>query len=148
MSYVTNVLPAVMTILQGLDLGKLNNRPRNSEFIETHKDLFADTEEIFRGAWVDRTAAPSKSAIAVQVFRNHQIVIEMYRAIDDANESSNLFQATIDEVLTTFEAMIELAANIHQIGMPQLLEKSEEMFGGVLCHRAKIQITIQEETTP
>jgi hypothetical protein len=150
MSYVTDILPRIVDILKSVGgIGVVSSYPRHSAFVETHRDYFVASDGKLRGWIVDRNAAPSTGAPGNQVFRQHNISFTGYWALKESDKSSNDFQAEIDAILTAFDEVVYLAGtDINQISTPQLISKTEEMFGGVLCHKCEIIVVMTEETTP
>lgn len=149
MSYVVDVLPTILSLVQSATTGTVNSYPRHSNTISTHNTLFVAADNKFRGWIIDRASAPSTGAPGNQVFRTHNVVLTGYWGLKDSIESSNDFQEEIDTMLATFDALVTLGdTDLDQLGTPQLVTKNEEMFGGILCHKCEIVIAITEETTP
>ncbi|RMF65557.1 MAG: hypothetical protein D6743_07835, partial [Calditrichaeota bacterium] len=68
--------------------------------------------------------------------------------LDDSAASEKTFQALLDSVMDAFDANITLNATVdNQPRSAQLLEKADVEFAGILCHRARILITAEEEVT-
>lgn len=149
MNYADDILPAIMTILEGVSgIGNTYDYPQHSTYVEKHKELFVTADKKFHVWWPNRVAWEAEGGISVQVFRKHVIEITGYYALKNSTESDKIFQEIIDNVADAFDAKaaFNLDGTVDQ-HLPAQMEKSETMFGGYLCHKAIIRIVAEAEAT-
>jgi len=148
-SYADDILPAIMTILEAVDgIGKTYSYPQHAAFIERQKELFLTDEGKFHVWWPHRVSWEARGGLSAQVFRRHLIEITGHYALSNSEESEKEFQNVIDNVANAFDTVsnFSLGDTVDQHLMAQM-EKSDVMFAGVLCHKAIIRITAEEEAT-
>ena len=99
-------------------------------------------------AWIiTRDQAPGENLTTRHTLRNHSFDIYGYYAIDDTNASEKTFQQLCDTVMNKLDEddNIALVTNVYVIAPSQLVSFEPVMFCDVLCHRAIIRITPEEE---
>ena len=146
----TQILAEVKAVLESVDgVQNVHDYLRWSADLSRHKQLFVANNK-FEFWQIERTAAPSVASTDGQVFRTHQFELWYLREVDDSNESEKLAQELADDVMDTFNARANLTLNetTDQIQAAQMIEKTDVMFGGVLCTQIHIRIFADEERTP
>lgn len=143
------ILAQVKAILEGVSgVENVHDYPRYAADITTLKNLGQTATNKFQLWFIERTAAPSIVNAQNQVFRQHQFTLWGFYALEDSTASEKTFQALLDSVMDAFDANITLNSTVdNQPQAAQLLEKADVEFAGILCHRARILITAEEEVT-
>ena len=113
---------------------------------QTLKSSFVSSGKLH--VWIlTRANAPGTNQTIAHTLRNHVFDIYGYYAIDDANTSEKTFQQLCDTIMNKFdeEDNIALVSGTYVIAPAQLMSVEPVMFCDVLCHRAIIRITAEEE---
>lgn len=148
-SYADDILPELIAILEAVDgIGNVYEFPQHSAFIEKHKELFVTDENKFHVWWPSRVGWEATGGLSAQVFRRHTIELIGHYALSNSNESEKEFQSVIENIANRFDrrSNFSLDDTIDQ-HLPAQMEKSDVMFAGVLCHKAIIRITAEDEAT-
>lgn len=117
--------------------------------------LFKDSTGRICGWEITRRAASEHQHGAF--YRHHQMVLKGYMGLQDAAETSILFQELCDEVCglfriadpTTPGATWNYKNGDEPTAAPAQLESiNDRMFGAVLCHCAEIAVSVTERIMP
>lgn len=138
----------IKTILMSVaDIGVVHDYRRNAAgdaaFIALFSDVIAGQRQ-YRGWQIYRESATESSNSTVAL---NNYVIEGYLGIRDAAETGKAFDLLIEAIRAAFRADTTLhdAGNGH--GPVQVPVINEMNFGGVLCHHARLTITINDYVT-
>ena len=107
-------------------------------------DLGAGEKQI-RGWYVRRLSTVETSAALGRFEETHQWLIRGFMAIDDASASEKTFDDLIEAIRARFRANESLGGLIASVVAPggkgvDLVESQPVLFGGVLCHSARLQL--------
>jgi len=146
MSYAT-ILAQLKILLDAVTgIGTTFDYFRLSHDEQTLKATFVSSGKLH--AWIiTRAQAPGENQTTRHTLRNHAFDIYGYYAIDDTNASEKTFQQLCDVVMNKLDEddNIALVTNVYVIAPSQLISFEPVMFCDVLCHRAIIRITAEEE---
>jgi len=146
MSYTTIVEALQDTIEAVSGTANVYEYMRYSSDIETRTSLFIDNGVLH--TWMlTRTAAPSTDTLGEIFTRSHAFELHSYYQIDDSTTSEKTHQQLCDSVMNALNTNDEVVAGTAYLtGTAQLLEYPSEgrMFCGVLCHFARIGLTVEE----
>ena len=113
---------------------------------QTLKETFVSSGKLH--AWlITRAQTPGENQTAKHTLRNHSFDVYGYYSLEDTTESEKTFQQLCDIVMNKFDEVenIALMDNVYIIAPSQLISFEHVMFCDVLCHRAIIRITAEEE---
>ena len=146
MASIKAILVAVTGVINTFD-----HVPRK-ETIDELKTSFVDSG-IFHTYWIRRVAVDQvEEQTSAQIWRTHRFHILCYHQVDDSAGSEATFQAILDLILDEFDKLgnITFDGTHDQPFGAQLIEFTEVQGGGipVLCHRATIEILVNEVVNP
>lgn len=85
---------------------------------------------------------------ARQVIHNHSFVVQGYMALSDADESEKTFATLALAVVAAIDADSTLHSGVYKLTGPASMDIFEpRSFGSVLCHYARITITVSEQVS-
>jgi len=147
MSYTT-ILAALKTLLDAVTgIGKTYDHFKWATDITTQKTLFTTAGGIFHTWFLTRSSCPVEPYTNKQENRKQVFDLWGYYAVDVSAESEKTFQALCDTILDKFNDIDNkgISATVRAIDSMQILEVTYVEWCNVLCHRAQMQITIEEE---
>ncbi len=149
MSYTT-ILAELKTDLDSVSgIGKVYDYFRASDDLEKARETF-QKGRIFHVWMISRFAVdPSDAGTSGLSYRNHEFDLWGYYQIDDSEKSEKTFQALCDTVMDTFDttANLQPTADSAMVEAAALLSFDQVLFAGVLCHRARIRLVVNEEVS-
>lgn len=146
MSYTTIVEALQDTIEAVTGTANVYEYLRYSSSIENRGELFVDNE-VLQTWMLTRTAAPSVDQLGEVFTRSHNFEVHSYYQIDDSATSEKTHQQLVDDVMDALNENSEVVAGTAYLtGTAQLIEYPSDgrMFAGVLCHFARIGLTVEE----
>ena len=153
MAGYTTVLAAIKTELEGVS-GVVNvyDYPRWKDDITAWESLISSGSTLH--FWeITRDSAPSEAQSGGQIFVNHTWSLWGWYHVVDADESYKTFQGIVDDVTDAFNdtASINIATNTVIVQPCFLLSfdqaRRPDGDGGILFHRARIQLVTEEDKT-
>jgi len=87
-------------------------------------------------------------------FRHHDFQVEGYMSLSDADASDKTFQVLVDDVCAAFRTAADgptwyyLNGDDPRLSPAQVEVIDVRMFGNVLCHHARIRVSVTERIIP
>lgn len=152
MSTVADVRTAIVARLNAVaDIGVVHAYERYSKDLAKLKQLyFSDDHGDVRGWFVRRPNTREFGNLQSRTIEVIRWRIQGVMALDDANASELTFDALIESVRNAFSQDETLGGRVDQCSEPgnedgesciQLDDAGPVMFGGVLCHAARLGLT-------
>lgn len=146
------VRAAIVTRLSAVaDIGIVHERERNAPDLNRLKALyFSPAHNQVRGWYVRRMAIAESGNVLSRTVEQARWRIVGVMSFDDAAASELVFDDLIDAVRKAFALDETLAGTVDQCSDPessagltglQLDDAGPVMFGGVLCHAARLSLT-------
>lgn len=153
MSVYLAILADIKAKLEGVtDVGNVYDYYRWNNDLGAFIELFSYTPagagKQIRGWEISRISATEHKDGAF--FRHHTFSIDGYMSMSDANASDKTFQVLIDSICDVFRSPTDGATWYYLDGdnpkasPAQVLTIDVRAFGNVLCHHAKINLSITE----
>lgn len=150
---VIAIRSAIVAVLNGVpNIGVVHNRERHAADQAKLKALYYDARiGQIRGWFVRRLTTQETGQLRTDTVEHIRWRIVGVMAFDDASESELTFDALIESVRDAFRADDTLDGTVDQCSVPvdgggagesaiQLDDSGPVMFGGVLCHSARLGI--------
>lgn len=150
MASSNNIRQAMLTLLQSVpNIGLVHARERYSKSSKTLADFYVH-DGVLAGGFIRRRAIRQQSpdTVAHVVWTTWEI--ELFRALNEGDDSELTFDQVIDEVDGVFRAdqtlngVVDGTVTEEQAGI-RLITQQPAMFAGVLVHYAKLSL-ITEHT--
>lgn len=134
------------------DIGRVHNRERYAAALDQLKQLYYSAPHgQVRGWFVRREATSERNQIHDSAVEHTRWRITGFMAFDDSAASDLIFDALIESVRDAFRADDTLGGAVDQLSVPeagggsaetgiQLVDYGPAMFGGVLCHVARLEL--------
>jgi len=153
MSAYLSIIADIKTKIEGVtDVGNVYDYYRWNNDLGAFISLFSYTpvggSKQIRGWEITRVSAIEHKDGAF--FRHHEFSIEGYMSLSDANASDKTFQVLIDNICDVFRSPADGATWYYMDGdnpkssPAQVLLIDIRAFGNVLCHHAKIKLSVTE----
>lgn len=131
------------------NIGRLHDYERYAQAAGDFREFYIaeiDGSQQLRGWYVRRLTTTETSAVMGSHEDSHEWLLRGFMALDDANASEKVFDGQIEAVRARFRDNPTLGGLIASVYSPKgegpkLVESLPVMFGGVLCHSARIQLT-------
>jgi hypothetical protein len=143
---------AIVTVLATVpDIGRVQPYERYAKDQQKLKEFyFSEDHDSIRGCHVRRLSVSRTGRIDDEVEHTRWRIL-LLMAISDAEESEIAFDELIDRIASTFAAEDGLLETVDQCSVPadgggsadagiQLDDSGPAMFGGVLCHAARLTL--------
>lgn len=141
---------AVLAVLQGVDgIGLVYERQKYSKNAKSLVEYYVQ-DGVLQGGFITRRAFKKFSPEGHTFVVMTSWEIDLFRAFQESEDSELAFDALIDEVDEAFIAdqtlggVVDATVTDEQAGI-RLMTSQPAMFGGVLCHYAKLSL-ITEHT--
>lgn len=141
---------ALVAKLSGIpDIGVVHDYERlarnDAEFRTLYTTVVGNKKQL-RGWYVRRMSTGETSAVMGEYENSHGWVIRGFMAIDDDAASEKVFDGLIESVRDAYRNDQTLGGLIASVFSPKgegprLSESLPVLFGGVLCHSARIELT-------
>lgn len=131
------------------DIGVVHDYERYADTDAKFQELYTSQiggKKQLRGWYLRRMSTEETSAAMGDYENAHGWILRGFMAIDDAHASEKVFDGLVESVRDAFRADQTLGGLIASIFSPQgvgprLDESVPVLFGRVLCHSARIQLT-------
>lgn len=145
MSDLPTIRAAIVAKLSGIpDIGVVHEYERFARAEKDFRDLYADGDRI-RGWHIRRVATMEKSPAVGRWYTTHEWEIRGFIGLDDAGRSEIVFDGLIEAIRDAVRQDESLGidgcitVDTDTAGI-QLVDSGPVMFGGVLCHSARLTL--------
>jgi len=140
--WTNEILPAVVALLESVeglasDGAKVYSYPQRTIDVQGLIEKFKTSGGVFHVWWPKRIGWNAEGGLGGQILRQQIIRLYGYRGFKDSGSELE-FQTILDNIAAVFDARENLSIDgaVAEHLPLTLVESTDEMFAGVLCHKA------------
>ncbi len=139
------ILTNIKTVLEGASgIGSVYKQEKYIFSEKQFKDKFVSNSKI-NFWWLTRRGCREEiDSLGIRNTRWHRILITGYYGLKDADASEATYRALVEAVITALRNNNSLSGAAEQCKAPQLITSRPATIYGHLCHKAEIELEVQE----